>query len=70
MGEDSVKIWYDEEVDILYLSLRKGKAVDSEEPAEGIRLEYGKNRELLALEIERARERLLKPIAQQLVQEI
>ena len=38
MGEN-VKVWFDEETDILYLSLREGISVDSEEVAEDVRVE-------------------------------
>jgi len=35
MGKGKVKIWYDEESDILYISFGRGVAVDSEEVDEG-----------------------------------
>jgi len=69
MGKDKVKIWYDEELDILYISFGRGMAVDSEND-EGVRVEYGKDGKLLAVEISNAREKLLKHIAKLISQEI
>ena len=40
MDKNKVKMWYDEETDILYISLREESAVDSEEIDENIRVEY------------------------------
>lgn len=51
MDKSKIKAWYDEEVDILYISLKEGVAVDSEETEEGIRVEYGINKEIVGVEI-------------------
>ena len=51
MDKSKIKAWYDEEVDILYISLKEGVAVDSEETEEGIRVEYGINKEIVGIEI-------------------
>ncbi|MEM7820554.1 MAG: DUF2283 domain-containing protein, partial [Candidatus Aenigmatarchaeota archaeon] len=51
MGKGKVKVWYDEETDILYISLKKGVAVDSEETEEGVRMEYGPDGEILGVEV-------------------
>ena len=51
MDKGKIKVWYDEEVDILYISLKEGVAVDSEETEEGIRVEYGINKEIVGIEI-------------------
>lgn len=51
MDKSKIKVWYDEEVDILYISLKEGVAVDSEETEEGIRVEYGINKEIVGIEI-------------------
>ncbi len=51
MDKSKIKAWYDEEVDILYVSLKEGVAVDSEETEEGIRVEYGINKEIVGIEI-------------------
>ncbi|RLD97920.1 MAG: DUF2283 domain-containing protein [Aquificota bacterium] len=52
MAKDKVKVWHDEEADILYISLKEGPAVDSEEAEEGIRVEYGLQGEVVGVEIE------------------
>jgi uncharacterized protein YuzE len=40
MGKNKIKVWFDEEMDILGVSLRKGASVDLEEIEEGVRIEY------------------------------
>jgi len=70
MGKGKVKIWYDEESDILYISFGRGVAVDSEEVDEGVRVEYGEDGKLIGVEISNAREKLLKHIAKLISHEI
>jgi len=70
MGKGKVKIWYDEESDILYISFGKGVAVDSEEVDEGVRVEYDEGGKLVGVEISNAREKLLKQIAKLISREI
>lgn len=60
MDIDGVKeSWYDPEVDILYLVLKKGSIADSEEIAPGFRLEYDEQGEAAGIEIHGARSRVL-----------
>ena len=63
MDKDKMKMWYDEEMDILYISLREGSAVDSEEIDENIRVEYGKQGEIVGVEISNISRYLAKYIA-------
>jgi uncharacterized protein YuzE len=35
-----MKVWHDREVNILYISVRKGPAYDSEELSPDVRVEY------------------------------
>jgi len=35
MGKNKVKVWFDEEENILHISLRKGEAINSEEKRRG-----------------------------------
>jgi len=65
MGEN-VKVWFDEETDILYLSLREGISVDSEEVAEDVRVEYDKQDQIIGVEIYNITKMLAKPLARQL----
>ena len=65
MGEN-VKVWFDEETDILYLSLREGISVDSEEVAEDVRVEYDKQDQIIGVEIHNITKMLAKPLARQL----
>lgn len=54
MGKDKVKVWYDEETDIFYVSLKEGVAVDSEETEEGISIEYNPEKEIVGIEVPKA----------------
>ena len=65
MGEN-VKVWFNEETDILYLSLREGISVDSEEVAEDVRVEYDKQGQIIGVEIHNITKMLAKPLARQL----
>ena len=65
MGEN-VKVWFDEETDILYLSLKEGISVDSEEVAEDVRVEYDKQCQIIGVEIHNITKMLAKPLARQL----
>jgi len=65
MGKN-VKVWFDEETDILYLSLREGISVDSEEVAEDVRVEYDKQGQIIGVEIYNIAKMLAKPLARQL----
>jgi len=66
MGKDKIKMWYDEEVDILYISFKEGESVDSEEVEENIRIEYNKDGEVVGLEISEISKYLAKSIAEKL----
>jgi len=66
MGKDKVKMWYDEGVDILYISFKEGESVDSEEVEENIRIEYGKDGEVVGVEISEISKQLAKSIAKKL----
>ncbi|MCD6213479.1 MAG: DUF2283 domain-containing protein [Candidatus Desulfofervidus sp.] len=66
MGKN-VKVWFDEETDILYLSLKEGISVDSEEVAEeDVRVEYDKQGQIIGVEIHNITKMLAKPLARQL----
>ena len=66
MGKDKIKMWYDEEADILYLSFKEEESVDSEEVEENIRIEYNKDGEVIGLEISEISKYLAKSIAEKL----
>jgi len=65
MGKN-VKVWFDEETDILYLSLKEVISVDSEEVAEDVRVEYDKQGQIIGVEIHNITKMLAKPLARQL----
>jgi uncharacterized protein YuzE len=47
----NIKISFDEDNDILYLSLKEGAAIDSEEVVENVRVEYDSRRNIVGIEI-------------------
>jgi uncharacterized protein YuzE len=49
--DKGVRISFDEESDILYLSLKEGIAVDSEEIIEDVRVEYDEDGQVIGIEI-------------------
>ena len=65
MGKN-VKVWFDEETDILYVSFKEGISVDSEEVAENIRVEYDEQSQIIGVEIHNITKMLAKPLAKQL----
>ncbi len=66
MAQNKIKVWYDEEMDILYVSFKEGPALDSEEIEEDVRVEYGKEREILGVEIHNVTKMVAKSLASQL----
>lgn len=64
--DKNIKLWFDEEEDILYLSLAEGEAVDSEEIAENVRFEYNENGMMIGVEISGISKMLASSIAKQL----
>lgn len=69
MGEN-VKVWFDEETDILYVSLKEGASVDSEEVAENVRVEYDKQGQIVGVEIHNITKMLAKNLVKQLKEAI
>jgi uncharacterized protein YuzE len=49
--DKGVRISFDEESDILYLSLKEGVTVDSEEIIEDVRVEYDEDGQVIGIEI-------------------
>lgn len=66
MDKNKMKTWYDEDVDLLYISLKKGVAVDSREIGENIRVEYNRKGEIIGLEIQNISKYIAKSIAERL----
>jgi len=65
MGKN-VKVWFDEETDILYVSLREGISADSEEVAENVRVEYDEQNQIINVEIHNITKMLAKPLSKKL----
>ena len=70
MGKNKVKVWFDEEVDILYISFGSGFSPHSEEVENNVRLEYGKDGKVIGIEIADITRRLAKPIAKHLAEAV
>ncbi len=66
MGKNKIEVWFDEQTDVLYISLRKGASVDSEEIEEDVRIEYDAQGQIVGLEISEMTRRLAKPLAKRL----
>ncbi len=65
MGEN-IKVWFDEDNDILYISLRKGAAVDSEEVSDNVRVEYDAQGQIIGIEIYHISKMVAKNLAKEL----
>ncbi|MDI6904581.1 MAG: DUF2283 domain-containing protein [Candidatus Bathyarchaeia archaeon] len=61
-----MKVWYDREVDILYISLKKGPAYDSEELSPDVRVEYDEKGKLIGIEVMNARINVFNAIAKEI----
>ncbi len=67
MGKSKIKIWFDEREDILYISLKKGEAVDSEEREEDVRVEYDNKGRVIGIEVSNVAKRLINPLAKKII---
>ena len=56
-----MKIKYDKEVDILYISFLENKIIESDEQKPGIIMDYDKDGNIVGLEILNATEKIGKP---------
>ncbi len=54
---------YDPDVDILYLTIRRGPISDSKELDEDVRLEYDQKGAIVGIEIANARRNLARPLS-------
>jgi uncharacterized protein YuzE len=61
--ESIMRAHYDPEVDILYLTIRRGPISDSKELDEDVRLEYDKRGAIVGIEITNARRNLARPLS-------
>ena len=63
LGQLSLKIHYDPDVDILYLIIRRGPIRDSRELDEDVRVEFDKKGAIVGIEIANARRNLARPLS-------
>ena len=66
MAEDKPKVRYDREADILYILIKEGPVEDTIEVAEDIFIELAEDGRVAGIEIWRASELVIKPIAQEI----
>jgi YD repeat-containing protein len=59
--EAAVKVIYDRETDTLSIILRDGKVAESDEPLEGLILDYDKSGRLVSIELLDASEQVKQP---------
>jgi uncharacterized protein YuzE len=65
MGEN-IKVWFDEDNDILYISLKKGPAADSEEVSDNIIVEYDAHDQIIGIEIYHISKMVAKNLSKEL----
>ena len=65
-----MKISYDLQEDILYFLIKEGPVFDSKEIDDEIRLEYGKEDEVLGIEVMNARKNVVRVLAERIAQQI
>ena len=61
-------MWYNDDSDIFYISLKKGAAVDSEEINEDICVESGKAKKILVIEIHHVVKMVAQSISHNMVE--
>ncbi len=65
-----MKVMYDNEHDILYLIFKEEPVHDTVEACEDVYVEFNEKREVIGVEIWRASELVVKPIADKIVEKI
>lgn len=70
MAKNKVKVWFDEDVDILYISFGSGFSPHSEEAGDNVRLEYDGNGKVIGIEISDITSKLAGPVARHLADSI
>ncbi len=65
-----MRVFYDNESDILYIVFRDGDVNDTEEINEDVFIEFDKDRNIIGIEIWRASEIIIKPIINELKKKI
>ncbi len=59
-----MKIRFDPEADILYILVKEGEVADTVEIAEDVFVEYGKDGEIIGIEIWQAKKNLIPQLAE------
>jgi len=65
-----MRAWYDAEVDILYISVRRGPAYDSEELSPDVRVEYDRKGKVIGIEVMNARSSVFTAIAKEIATQL
>lgn len=65
-----MKVWYDREVDVFYISLKKGPSYDSEELSPDVRVEYDEKGKLIGIEVMNARVNVFNAIAKEIATQL
>ena len=70
LGNGSIKVQYYEEIDVLVIKLRDGKASDTVKLAEDVFAIVNEKNEILEIEIWRAKDLVINAIADKIVERI
>lgn len=70
MAKNKAKLRYDKDSDIVYIKIREGPVEDTEDVAEDVFVERDKDGNIAGIEIWRARQLLLNPLAKHISEQV
>ena len=70
MGEDTVKVEYDRDADILYIKLKDSKIVDTRLLGEDVYVDVDVDENFVGIEIWRASQNAILPVSREIAQEV
>ncbi len=70
MAKNKAKLRYDKDSDVVYIKIREGPVEDTEDVAEDVFVERDKDGNIAGIEIWRARQLLLNPLAKHISKQV
>jgi uncharacterized protein YuzE len=70
MAKNKAKLRYDKDSDVIYIKIREGPVADTEGVAEDVFVERDKDGNIAGIEIWRARQLLLNPLAKHISKQV
>jgi len=70
MGENQMKVEYDQKADILYIKLKKAKIVDTRMLGEDVYVDIDKGNDFVGIEIWKASQNAIAPISKEIATEV